>query len=120
MIKRVRNFKDQHIISHITYHGHLDHKCDSLDIKQWMKSNEEYMKSPADWFICFDYNEKGILEHKPNLYFNLFCRHKQQPTNKHHGFLSWYIGLCHENKCKVNISESLPEKIPIKNEHKEN
>ena len=77
MIKRVRNFKDQHIISHITYHGHLDHKCDSLDIKQWMKSNKEYMKSPADSFICFDYNEKGILEHKPNLYFNLFCIYKQ-------------------------------------------
>ena len=40
MIKRVRNFKDQHIIGHITYHEHFDHKYDSIDITQWMKARK--------------------------------------------------------------------------------
>ena len=120
MIKRVRNLKGCEIVSHVTYHEHLDHKYDLVDIRQWMKSAREYMKRPTDWFNCFDYNENGILEHKSNIYFDLLCRYKQQQMNKQHCFVSWYIGLCHENKYIVSIIDKIPEDTTFKNEHKDN
>ena len=46
------------------------------DIIQWMKSTDKYMNEPNNWFNCFDYNEYGILEHKKNMNFELFCRYK--------------------------------------------
>ena len=119
MIKRVRYLKDCTIISYIGYHEHIDHKFDLIDIRHWMKCATNYMNEPNNWFNTFDYNENGILEHKTNLKFDLFCRYKQQQMNKQHCFLSWYIGLCHENGYKVNIINDIP-KEDIINDHQEN
>ena len=119
MIKRVRHFNDNNIISYISYHEQMDHKFELVDIIKWMKCTSNYMNEPSNWFNSFDYNEKGILEHKKNLTFDLFCRYKQQQMNKQHCFLSWYIGLCHENKYNVNIINDIQNKL-IVNDHKEN
>ena len=121
MIKRVRNLKENSIITHISYHEHIEHKYDMVDVVTWMKSANNYMNSPNNWFNAFDYNENGILEHKRNIYFDLYCRYKQQQMNKQHCFTSWYIGLCYENKYNTKIIYELPQKEEqIKNDHNEN
>ena len=120
MIKRVRNLKDCEIISHICYHEHIDHIYDLIDINQWMKSASNYMNEPNNWFNAFDYNENGILEHKKNIYFDLYCRYKQQQMNKQHCFLSWYVGLCYENKYNVNIINKIQQTALSVNVHKNN
>ena len=107
MIKRVRNLNDNEITCHITYSQYLEQKYDMTDIIQWMKSTDKYMNEPHNWFNCFDYNEHGILEHKKNFNFDLFCRYKQQEMNKH-CYLSWYIGLCYENKYNTETINEIP------------
>ena len=52
MIKRVRNLRDNEIVSHITYSEHMDSKYDMIDIRHWM--TEKYMNEPKNWFNCFD------------------------------------------------------------------
>ena len=118
MIKRVRNLKDKHIITHISYCGHIDHKYDIVDINQWLKCTKEYMGSPNQWFNVFDYNEHGILEHKKNFNFDLLARYKQQQMNKN-CFASWFIGLCYENKYIVNADNKITNS-EIKNDHSNN
>ena len=119
MIKRVRNLTDNEIVSHITYSEHIDHKYDMIDIQNWMKSTEKYMNEPNNWFNSFDYNEHGILEHKSNIYYDLFCRYKHQKVNMH-CYLSWYIGLCYENKYNVTITNDIPAEIVCEIDHQEN
>ena len=102
MIKRVRNFRENEIVSRITYSEHIDRKYDMIDIRHWMKSTEKYVNKPNNWFTCFDDDEHGILEHKRNAYYDLFCQYKYQQMNKH-CFLSWFIGLCYENEYNVTM-----------------
>ena len=120
MIKRVRNLRGNEIVSHITYSEHMDHKYDMIDIRRWMMSTERYMNEPNNWFNCFDYDEHGILEHKRNMYYDLFCRYKHQQMNRR-CFLSWYVGLCCENKYNVIVQNETPAKnVTCEVDHKEN